>query len=192
VKIIFLSGHKEFEYAREALLYGVKDYIIKPTKYNEIMDIFSKLKDVLDKELTEKAASKQDVNGSDNYLSDNVIGRNDIIINNIKSYINENYKKATLEEIGKIVYMNPDYLSKFFKDKTGERFSDYLNAVRMKKAAEFLKDFSFKTYEVSEMVGYSNSHNFTRAFKKYYDIAPSEYRHSNNTNFKNTVNDDYR
>jgi YesN/AraC family two-component response regulator len=46
----------------------------------------------------------------------------------------------------------------------------------MEVAAGLLQDMSFKTYTVSEMVGYSNAKNFTRTFKSYYGKTPSEYR----------------
>ena len=49
----------------------------------------------------------------------------------------------------------------------------------MKKAIKFLKDYKYKTYEVSQMVGYTNPKNFTRTFKSYYGMGPREYRNSN-------------
>ncbi|UUZ79132.1 helix-turn-helix domain-containing protein [Paenibacillus sp. P26] len=72
--------------------------------------------------------------------------------------------------------MNPYYLSKYFKSKTGENFSDYLTRIRMNTAAEPLKDIKYKTYEVSEMVGYSGAKNFTRTFRKYFGQSPKEFR----------------
>ncbi|UUZ94754.1 helix-turn-helix transcriptional regulator [Paenibacillus sp. P25] len=72
--------------------------------------------------------------------------------------------------------MNPYYLSKYFKSKTGENFSDYLTRIRMNTAAELLKDIKYKTYEVSEMVGYSSAKNFTRTFRKYFGQSPKEFR----------------
>jgi YesN/AraC family two-component response regulator len=50
----------------------------------------------------------------------------------------------------------------------------------MIKASEFLDDIRFKTYEISDMVGYSNSFNFTRAFKNYFGMNPRDYRNRKN------------
>jgi YesN/AraC family two-component response regulator len=168
-KIVFISGYREFEYAQQAIRYGVKNYIVKPTKYSEIVEIFSEIKKELDSEhhnmiqslFESKAIYEESGHGN--------------AISAIKNYINENYENVTLEDVAKIVYMNPYYLSKFFKQKTGKNFSDYLTEVKMKKAAEFLKNPLYKTYEVGSMVGYKNPKNFTRAFKKYYGKSPSEY-----------------
>jgi YesN/AraC family two-component response regulator len=98
------------------------------------------------------------------------------IISTIKSYVQEHYQDVTLEDVAELVHLNPYYLSKFFKEKTGENYSDLVMAVRMKKAAELLRDFSYRTYQISEMVGYSNPKNFTRTFKRYFGKTPREFR----------------
>ncbi|WP_094550641.1 response regulator transcription factor [Petroclostridium xylanilyticum] len=181
VKIIFLSGYRDFEYAQQALSYGVKSYIVKPTKYDELFKTFSNLKTELDLEHSEKfnnENSKTDCvrNGE----TDISLNFHDKIISTIKSHVKKHYKDVTLENIAELVHMNPYYLSKFFKQKTGQNFSDYVITVKMKKAAELLDDINYKTYEISDMVGYSSPKNFTRTFKKYFGMSPREYRNSNN------------
>lgn len=47
-KVVFVSGHKEFELALQGIKYGVEDYILKPTKVKEVKDVFSKLKKYFD------------------------------------------------------------------------------------------------------------------------------------------------
>jgi two-component system response regulator YesN len=174
IKVIFLSGHRDFQYAQEALKYGVKNYIVKPTKYNEILEVFSELKKELDKNLGSSLP--------DTYSTEKIQGFNleENIIGTVKAYVKKDYKCATLEEAAKLVYMNPYYLSKYFKEKTGINFSDYLIEVKMKKAEELLKNLAYKTYDISEMVGYQNPKNFSRAFKKYFGKSPTEYRHDPN------------
>ncbi|WP_315066649.1 response regulator [uncultured Clostridium sp.] len=178
IKVIFLSAYKDFEYARNALIYGVSDYIVKPSRYNEIFEVFSSLKKVLDSESP----------FNDNYVSEakandfKVLSAYDSkIISFIKNYVKEHYKYAKLEDIAEAVHMNPNYLSQFFKQKTGECFSSYLIKVKMNHAAKLLNDVRYKTYEVSEMVGYSNTKNFTRTFRSYYGKSPKEYRNQKYT-----------
>jgi two-component system response regulator YesN len=100
----------------------------------------------------------------------------DKIITRIKSYVCEHYKNVTLESLSEVVHMNPDYISKYFKHKTGENFSNFVIRVKMYKAVELLQDINLKTYEISELVGYSNAKNFTRSFSKFFGKSPSEYR----------------
>lgn len=182
IKVVFISAYKEFEYAREALVYGVSDYIVKPSKYNEIFEVFSSLKKSLDSQYSDIENVDSDIKSDD--ISDE-LKVNDLkdlsiydskIISFVKDYVKEHYKDAKLEDIAEAVHMNSNYLSQFFKQKTGECFSNYLIKIKMHRAAEFLNDIRYKTYEISEMVGYSNTKNFTRTFRNYYGKSPKEYR----------------
>lgn len=164
VKVLFLSGYKDFEYAKQAILYDVKSYIVKPTKYQELFEAFTTLKMELD---SERGAGGGDVESF-----------NEKVVRTIRDYVSANYARASLEEAASLVHMNPHYVSKYFKVKTGENFSDYVVSVRMNKAAELLKDIRYKTYQVSELVGYSYAKNFTRTFKRYHGMSPREFRQS--------------
>lgn len=176
VKIIFLSGYKDFEYAQKAMEYGVNSYILKSTDYNELIRVFSNIKNSLDESISSTNQTQDKEKNTDSEQNMNEMNFNDKLINIIKKYIDEHFKDVTLENLTPLVHMNPDYISKFFKQRTGQNFSDYLIEVRMKKAAQLLDDIRYKTYEVSDMVGYTNSFNFTRTFKSYYGITPRDYR----------------
>lgn len=107
--------------------------------------------------------------------SDNLSQSN--AVDKIKEYININYmQNISLEELSQAVYLNQIYLSKFFKDKTGETFSNYLLKVRMEKAKEFLGNVQYKIYDVGEMVGYKSMKHFYKLFKNYTGYTPTEYR----------------
>jgi len=41
-----------------------------------------------------------------------------------------------------------------------------------------MKDVRFKTYEIAEMVGIPDAHYFSKIFKKYEGVTPSEYKDS--------------
>jgi two-component system, response regulator YesN len=168
VMTAFLSGYQEFHYAQEAIKYGVKNYILKPTKFSELTDAFTHIKKELDLKYILPAQQP--------LLPKTINGENDPIIYKIKDYVKTNFKEATLEAAAHLVYMNPHYVSKYFKQKTDENFSDFVFKVKMEEAAKLLKNMQYKTYEVSEMVGYSNAKNFTRAFRKYFGVSPKEYR----------------
>jgi two-component system response regulator YesN len=167
INVVFFTAHKEFDYAQRAIETGVKRYILKSTNYNELIKAFTAIKQELDQNsglFPHKAGQEQGSNF------------NEKIIQTIKDYLEKEYRNVTLEDLAKLVHMNSDYLSKFFKKHTGMRFSEYLTQIRMAKAAQFLDQIDYKTYEISEMVGYSNSFNFTRAFKNYYGMTPRDYR----------------
>lgn len=169
-KIVFLSAYKKFDYAQQAIKYGVRNYLVKPAKYKELVEVFQSLKVEMDEErahpeLQEEMPSKK---GS---ISDKTIAA-------VQHYITQNYKDATLESTAAYVNLNPSYLSQYYYQKTGVHFSDELLRIRMERATLFLDNYRYKIKDVSEMVGYMNAKNFTKAFKKYYGKLPTEYRNN--------------
>ena len=91
--------------------------------------------------------------------------------------IDSNVAHASLQYLADLVQINPVYLSRLFKEKTGMNFSDYILKKKMEMAATLLKSTNSTIYEISEMTGYSNDKNFSRAFKKYYGVSPTIYKH---------------
>ena len=47
-KVVIISGYKEFEYARQAVHYGVEYYLLKPIKMEEVTMVFTKISEDLD------------------------------------------------------------------------------------------------------------------------------------------------
>ena len=81
----------------------------------------------------------------------------------------------TLDDIANHVYLNPSYLSRFFKNNTGVTLTDYLIETRMKKAISLLKTKKYKINEISKMCGYQNFKYFAKVFKKFSGYTPTEY-----------------
>ncbi|MCI8623866.1 MAG: response regulator [Provencibacterium sp.] len=160
-KLVFLSGHKDFEYAQQALAYGVRYYILKPTRHKEITEIFLKLREELD----ESRAAEEPLH-SDQWVE--IASR----------YIAEHYADASLDTLAELLHMHPFYVSKLFKQKMGRSFSDSLMEAKMRAAARLLANPALKTYEVSDQVGYTSAKNFTRAFKSFYGMTPYDYKNS--------------
>ncbi len=98
-------------------------------------------------------------------------------IEKIKLYIERNYKNnLSMEFISSLFYMNRSYCSFLFKEKTGEKFVDYVNKIRINKAKELLIQTDSKLYQISKSVGYDNIKYFFRIFKKITGITPEQYR----------------
>lgn len=47
-RLVFLSAYSDFEYARKGILYGADDYLVKPVRYQELVDLFTRLKDSIE------------------------------------------------------------------------------------------------------------------------------------------------
>ncbi|RAV09509.1 hypothetical protein DQG23_39435 [Paenibacillus contaminans] len=72
--------------------------------------------------------------------------------------------------------LNPAYLSRIFKEKTGEAFSEYVTRVRMEHSKRLLVETEMKIKEIGDSVGYHKTNYFIKLFKDYTGMTPGEYR----------------
>ena len=113
---------------------------------------------------------------SKQYLIPQSSDEENIVIKKAKAYIEANYDKdITRDDVAEYVHFNSAYFSKYFKQKTGESFYDYLVGIKMRKAIELLGT-KMKIYDICEKVGYKNIKYFNKNFKQFTSYTPSEYR----------------
>ena len=91
-------------------------------------------------------------------------------------YMEENYMyRLTLASISANVNLSSSYLCRIFKSEVGTSITNYLNNLRVRKAATLIKENTLSMKEISSMVGIDDQLYFSRLFKKYMGISPSEY-----------------
>jgi two-component system, response regulator YesN len=104
-------------------------------------------------------------------------GKNTKPIRLAKQYVEEHYReKILLEDVAKVVDLNPVYFSVIFKEKTGMNFSAYLIYIRMEKAKKLLINSNETIAAIGDAVGYSDQKYFSQLFKKNVGIKPTIYR----------------
>ncbi|QHT63047.1 helix-turn-helix transcriptional regulator [Paenibacillus lycopersici] len=84
----------------------------------------------------------------------------------------------SLPRLADVVYLNPVYLSRLYKQKTGIGLSDYIVNAKIAKAKELLAEAKWKVHEIAAKVGYDSTPSFTRFFKRQTNLSPQEYRDS--------------
>ena len=68
-------------------------------------------------------------------------------------------------------------LETIFKKETGEKFSDYLQKVRLDASKELLKSDSEMTLQsIAEQTGFCDAAHLSRVFKDHYGVSPIEFR----------------
>ncbi|MEI2465209.1 AraC family transcriptional regulator [Niallia taxi] len=98
-----------------------------------------------------------------------------IVVESLK-YIEEHYKKGTLQELAQRLLQSSSSLSKNIKKATGFTFKDLIQEKRLIKAKELLETTDFSVRTVVEEVGYDNISYFYRIFKEKYKKTPKELR----------------
>ncbi len=102
-----------------------------------------------------------------------------LVLRKAMDFIHEHYnEQVTLNEVAEHIYVSTFYISRIFKKELGKNFVDYLNEIRIEKAKELMSEIKYKTYEIAELVGIPDAHYFSKLFKKYEGLTPTEYRDS--------------
>ena len=75
----------------------------------------------------------------------------------ITSYVKEHYtEEISLQEIARLVSLNPDYFTRFFKKYMGMTFLDYVNSVRMEHVVRDLQRTDLSVQKLLVILGFSN------------------------------------
>jgi AraC-like DNA-binding protein/ligand-binding sensor protein len=92
-------------------------------------------------------------------------------------FIWENYtRKISLREVARVSGLSAPYFSTVFKDEMGENLSNYLNRLRVEKAAAMLKETSLPISEIAAACGFEDQSWFSKIFKSYTGFSPGKYR----------------
>lgn len=104
-----------------------------------------------------------------------------LLIEKAVTYISEHFcdSDVSVDTLCGVLNVSATYFSTLFKRETGMTFINYLTKVRLDKALQLLNTTEEKTYNISEMVGYTEPNYFSYVFKKQYGVSPSNYRKRN-------------
>jgi two-component system response regulator YesN len=101
------------------------------------------------------------------------------VVETLRRYIREHISEELgRNELANLVFLNPDYLSHVFRERTGMSLVDFITAERMKKARELLSTTDQSIRDIALSVGYSNISYFSRQFKRVQGQTPLEFRRS--------------
>ncbi|QCT01921.1 response regulator receiver domain protein [Paenibacillus algicola] len=85
-------------------------------------------------------------------------------------------ESLSLKSVAAKLGVSVSYLSRSFSEEMGVPFIQYLTRYRMERAMKYLQQSHFKTYEISQKVGYADYPHFARTFKKHCGLSASAYR----------------
>ncbi|WP_176835477.1 MULTISPECIES: helix-turn-helix domain-containing protein [unclassified Paenibacillus] len=108
-------------------------------------------------------------------LKESAVSEQEKAVRAVLQSVEENWD-ADLMHIAGLHRISVPNLSRAFKEKLGENFSDYLIRSRMTKAKEWLAHTRMPIAEIAERLNYSNVQNFNRIFKQHTGMTPGAYR----------------
>ena len=183
IECIFLTCHASFEYAKEAIKLGCKEYILMPTRYEEIGEVVNKvvigiLENTENAKLLEYGKhwvktqsdlendSESEKKGPLKSVEDAV----EYIMNNICS------AELSVNEVASYCCLTPIYMSRIFKKEKGISISQFIITEKMILSKRLLEESKLNAYTVAMKVGYPSYPHFSATFKKFYGFSPSQLK----------------
>ncbi|MBI3398819.1 MAG: response regulator transcription factor [Deltaproteobacteria bacterium] len=164
---IMMTGYSDEAVAIKAIRTGVTDYVKKPFNLRHLM---KKVSEILGEGINIGYKGRERV-------FEAVKNRDECVMDGIAAYIEDKYtEELTLEKIAEMANMNRNKFCSAFKKRFGQTFTSYLNHMRIKRAAELLKNPDLNITEIAYFVGYGSIVHFERVFKEKYGVSPRKYR----------------
>jgi len=102
------------------------------------------------------------------------------VIEKIEKYIDENLdQNITRSDLAKEVFLNADYMARMFKKEKGMSLVTYMTSKRMEKARQLILITKEPICIIATKVGYPSYSYFTKKFKEYYGMLPTELKKGN-------------
>lgn len=163
---MILSAYDEFKYCQQALRLGAKEYLLKPVRSSDILQMVNRAADEL---FGTQEAVRTEPTEEKNRL-----------VELAREYIEEHYYENLMQvDVAQRVGISAGYLSTLFQKQLSVGFVDYLNEIRIEHACTYLRQSYLKTYEIAYKVGFKDEKYFSKVFKKIKGQSPSEYRKLN-------------
>lgn len=160
-RYVVISGHADFEYARQAISLGVEGYLLKPIDRIALEELYQRIRS----ELVQDKPTQE------------ALGRRRRISEEAMGYILANCdRELSISDVATHIHISPNYLSNVFRKETGTSMNEAIRYEQMKAAARLLRTTDMYLYEIAEQLGYKDVKYFSVLFKEYYDITPKAYR----------------
>jgi AraC-like DNA-binding protein len=104
--------------------------------------------------------------------------KDDTLALGVRAFVAERYSDVNLSisMIAERFGLTQGYISRLFKEMTGEALLEHIGRTRVAQAKRLIEDARLPLADVATQVGYMSANALIRAFKKYEGITPGRYR----------------
>ena len=177
-KSILLTSYADFEYARRAIEARVCEYLLKPVE-EALAGIMERLgEEIVSSRQVEHVMEQAEIEGGNlnlEYYMQLDLSENQYVSRAIKAIREDFARKLSIESISDDLGVSASYLSRKFKEVTGQTFLDFLNKYRVQQAIVMLGTRQYRISEISEATGFTDYKHFCSVFKKYTSKSPTKF-----------------
>lgn len=175
IPVIFASSYDEFEYARQGLILGAFDYLLKPVDQRKLEDVLLRVKQKISD--TDEKKNKIQPAVEEILKELGLTPNENKFVGQVAVYCSEHYgEHVSVDDIAAAHAYSKDYFAKLFKQHFGITFHEFFSKLKIEYAKELIRTGNYKAYEISDILGYSSVDYFTKVFKDITGMTPSKYK----------------
>jgi signal transduction histidine kinase/DNA-binding response OmpR family regulator/ligand-binding sensor domain-containing protein len=173
VPVILLTAKSASQFRLEGFSHGAEAYVSKPFNpevlKSQILTILlarQKIKRKFGKTITLEATELE------------ITSKEEIFIGSVIKYIEKNISNSefTSEELAKLTSTSTTTLYRKLKSLTGQSSNEIIRSIRLKRAAQLLKESQDTISEIAYSVGFNDVKYFRKCFQKQFNMTPSNFR----------------
>jgi AraC-like DNA-binding protein len=171
VPIIILSAKHDEQAKVEGLTIGADDYVTKPFNCDLLKLRMKKLL-----QLSNKGVKRSLIEPEPTHIQ--VTSLDEKLIESAVKYVEKNMARADLsvEELSRQLGMSRVHLYKRMRQITGKTPIEFIRVLRLKRAAQLLRESQLNVSEIAYQVGFNNPKYFANYFKQEFGVLPSVYQ----------------
>lgn len=188
--IIFLTAYDRFDYAKKAISIGAMEYLLKPYSSKEVIGVVEEAlrlagehrkwqqgkldrSEVVERNLRHflEEEKRAPVTEEGN------LTRLSVMASMVEEYMRNHYmQEISMHDAAAAVNYSEPYFCRMFKQQFGQNFTSYLAEYRINEAKKLLAQPNVNVKDVGARVGYGDSNYFTKVFRRFTGVNPSDYR----------------
>lgn len=178
IPVILLTARASMESKIEGLETGADDFITKPF---EPIELQVRIRNLIEQRKRLRIRYQKEASEEGKISIPEMPSMDQKFIKKAKSIVTENMSEPdfSIEDFAREAAMSRVQLHRKLRALVNQSASEFLMAIRLKRAAELLKQKTGNISEIAYDVGFNNPSYFTSNFTKHYGLSPSEYLKKN-------------
>lgn len=174
IPVILLTAHVSDTHVKDGLSSGANDYVFKPFNFDLLL---ARIQNLLDNNERLRQSFQKRISPKD--MNVEVTDYDEQFLQKCYDFLRKNLTNSelTIEDFGKELGVSRVHLYRKIKYLTNLSPSRFILNVRLKVAADLLRQEGVSVSDVCYQVGFNNLSYFTRTFKESYGVSPSDYQH---------------
>ncbi len=173
IPIVLLTARMSDDVRMSVYSAGADSYLSKPVVYEILLTRIEKL---IEQQEMRKALFHTTIEVTPSSITINSL--DEALVQKALQSVEKNMDNPMygVEDLGRDIGLSRGHLYRKLQSITGQQPADFIRVIRLKRAAQLLKDSQLNVTEIADMVGFNTLKYFNKHFKETFGMTPTQYR----------------